>query len=574
VSATTADIRRAAEILGDNAGVGGGHALGAASIVVDRVIDQVINTRQLAGGLLPEPFNGWIIDALATFHETLTSLTGDSSRIGAHIGHLVRAAGVVGAQLAGVAQTRSTAQGCWEGPGAQAFERRIDAVGLATRGLAGVLAFSAERHLVLASQQADAKRGVIRLVAQLASDLVQAAVRFLNQMGVSLAMGGWDVVSNTVGGAFSGAASGASRGWSSGGFVGAVGGFFSGLFGGGADGFRRGVEEAKARIRAAFDNFVSWALRKLAEILHHVHDFVKRHVDTMVTTVGQISGAGVRSGRAAALLRGRGDPGTHADRPTHGSYGDRAAGADPRRMDGDLIGLNLAIGDPSAKLPDGYERATPADLAELGLTPDLLTDPNGFQAEVFRTPDGSYVVAFPGTGAGGGAFMPDAVEDAVGGATMSQQTGNVLRITDALQRSGNANNVVFTGHSLGGRLAAVAALDTGNAAVTYDAAGVSQATINYIAQKNGVDPATLVERANEGQIRRYYAGNDPLTAAQERWPGYASSLPDAVGKPFPIGPINHSYPTGTDIGSLGYDHGHDLTTMDDLWRQRYGHLSR
>lgn len=571
MTATTAQIERAVSILGNNPSGGspGGYLAGGMAIVVDSVIDQVVSTDSLAGGVLPEPFNGWILQALRSFHEAMTSLTGDSSAIGTHIGNLVRTATAVDATSAFVSDTRSRARDCWQGPGAEAFDGRAAAAGLATGAVAGVLGFTAGRHLELAGEQATAKRGVIQLVCQLAGDLVQAAIRFLAQMGVSLAMGGWDIASNTLGGAVSGAASGASRGWSSGGFLGAVGGFFAGMFGGGSDGFRRGVNEASARIRAAFDNFVSWALGKVGQILREVHDFVKRHVEVMVGIVGQISGAGVRAGRAAALLRGSGDPGVHTDRPGAGTYADTAAGAGPRAQDGELVKLNQAIGDPNAALPPGYDRATVADLAKLGLTPGMLTDANGFQAEVFRTPDGSYVMAFAGTGAGGGAFAPDAIEDAIGGGTMSPQTGNVLRITDALQRSGNADGVVFTGHSLGGRLAAVAALDTGNAAVTYDAAGVSKATVDYLANKNGVDPAQLLASANDGQVRRYYAGDDPLTAAQERWRNYAGSLPDAVGKPIPVGPVNHTDATSID-SIAGYGHGHDLSHLGELWQQTYG----
>ncbi len=577
MTVTTAKISQAASLLGDNSGMGGNYLAGAGSIVIDHIIDQIVKPASIVGGLLPEPFDGWIRQAMRNFHEVLTALTGNSSAIGDHIAALLRTAGNVAKQSPFLLKASATALACWQGPGADSFQSRIGASGVATAGVAGVLGFTAERHLVLAGQQADAKRGVIRLVTQLAGDLVQAAIRFLAQMGVSLAMGGWDVASHTIGGAASGAWNGVSSGWKSGGFAGAVGGFFSGLFGGGSDGFQRGVAEAKARIQAAFNNFVSWAIRKVGEVLRTISDFVKRYVENMVAVVGQISGAGVRATRAAALLRGRADPLTHAHAPGHGTYGRDSAGTGPRGRDGALIQLNLAIGKPDAELPAGYRRATPADLAKLGLSPSLLVDANGLKAEVFVTPDGTYVMAFAGTGAGdahphslGAGFRNDAIEDAIGGGTMSPQTGNVLRITEALQRSGHADDVVFTGHSLGGRLATVAALDTGNAAVTYDAAGVSKATVDYLANKNGVDPNSLVNHANDGQIRRYYAGHDPLTAAQERWSASADSLPDAIGRPIPMGPINHNDLTSADVDGLGYGHGHDLTTLEKLWKEQYG----
>ncbi len=353
---------------------------------------------------------------------------------------------------------------------------------------------------------------------------------------------------------------------------GAIGGFFSGAVSGGINGAEDAARMIPALFEQAFRNFVNWALGRVQAALNHLADFVKACIDPMVAVIGNIAGAGVRAERAASLLLGKGDPGTHADAPAPGSYGDTGQGTDPRASDGDLITLNQAIGDPNAPLPPGYSRLTPAEIAALGLTGKLQNDGNGFIADVFKTPDGTYVVAFGGTTVGPGGAMPDVVEDGVGATTMSPQTQQVLDITDAIQRSGNGDDVLYTGHSLGGRLAAIAAIDTGNAAVTYDSAGVSQSTIDYVAAKNGVDPSTLVNQANDGQIRRYYAGDDALTFAQERWPVSAAGAPDALGTPIEVGPEKNDLTTihdGTDVHRRAHARPHERPVAGAVRTERH-----
>lgn len=113
-------------------------------------------------------------------------------------------------------------------------------------------------------------------------------------------------------------------------------------------------------------------------------------------------------------------------------------------------------------------------------------------------------------------------------------------------------------------------MDTGNAGVTYNAAGVSQATIDYVAHKNGVDPGTLVAQANNGQVRRYYTGDDPLTAAQERWQGSAAAAPDAVGAPIQLGPTEQSDLTKPPFNLDPYREGHYQEQVEQAWRKQYG----
>ena len=105
-------------------------------------------------------------------------------------------------------------------------------------------------------------------------------------------------------------------------------------------------------------------------------------------------------------------------------------------------------------------------------------------------------------------------------------------------------NVAVTGHSLGGGLASAAALAIGASAVTFNASGLGNNTLESL----GFNPNAIREQAAEsGQIRRYAVNGDQLTAAQEDVPllPIVGSPPEAVGHALRIDP-----PPGTGFGSL------------------------
>lgn len=531
-------------------------------------IDEVLDYAALVDDALPGEIFDKILEWLGDFHEVLESLTGDSDAIRAHGEHLRVVAASVAAQSAEVQACGQGALAHWRGPAADRFARTVTAAADCEQATAEAVLALADAHLRLGSGVAAAKFEVLRVVTELAYELSREAVKII--IGVGLLLSGAGVV---VLGAAAVAAVAAAVG---GGVVGGVKGGLKGLvdgnpFDAGADAARgaaEGAEEAlKSLLQAAVSQFLSWGGPKVAEVLREVHDFVEESVEPLVVEIGRMKGHGNRMARAASLLTTGTDPGPDSSVPQDGTAGRDAQGAGPQALDGKLIDLNQAIGDPEAALPDGYQRVGPAELAGLGLTPDMLTDPeNGFLAEVFRAPDGSYVVAFGGTGAADSQFGPDINEDAVGSATVSPQTANVLAITDALSGSPHGDDVVYTGHSLGGRHAAVASLATGNAAVTYNAAGVSDATVEYIAGANGTTAQQLLQQAEQGQVRHYSTGDDPLTAAQERWGESAGSLPDAPGTDLPL-----SDPSG-DLTSADSDYlsGHVQGNVEEEWNEKYG----
>lgn len=88
------------------------------------------------------------------------------------------------------------------------------------------------------------------------------------------------------------------------------------------------------------------------------------------------------------------------------------------------------------------------------------------------------------------------------------------------------DQLAITGHSLGGGLAAASSLATGAPAVTFNAAGLHDNTIERL----GLDPDAVRSELERGdQIRRYAVDHEILTALQERNLLTRGLLPDAVG---------------------------------------------
>lgn len=222
----------------------------------------------------------------------------------------------------------------------------------------------------------------------------------------------------------------------------------------------------------------------------------------------------------------------------HGTTAPRARGTGPTEGDPDAFDACKYLenhGNP-ADLPPGYKdlsTMTPSELAEAGITPEqqkainaTLTDPNGFEAKVLLGPDGKVIVAFGGTD----LDQPqDIAEDVIGSMTFSPQSASADRVIQQLQAAGLTDNAVYTGHSLGGRLAAVAAASTGGTAVTFNAAGVSDPTLGYYAGTQGTTVEDLKSDMNNGGARAYNTDDDILTKVQRADPIPGYDLPDAPG---------------------------------------------
>lgn len=215
-------------------------------------------------------------------------------------------------------------------------------------------------------------------------------------------------------------------------------------------------------------------------------------------------------------------------RPNDGNAANAASfdadvrGQDAKPIDLQLMQISAAVYDPSIATVGGWTRLSDAQLTAAGIDPATLENPEtGFRAGIYTDGDGKYVLAFAGsnelqdwTGAN--------FEQGVG--WQNEQYDQAVQLAQ-LADAAFGENLVITGHSLGGGLAGTASLATGNAAVTFNASGVHDATIERL----GLDPDSARADAAGGQIRRYNISGDPLTGAQEDVFGSKWVMPDAPG---------------------------------------------
>lgn len=158
---------------------------------------------------------------------------------------------------------------------------------------------------------------------------------------------------------------------------------------------------------------------------------------------------------------------------------------------------------PDQPLPIGTRVATPEQVRALGLEGKL--ENGAFKAEIYATKTAAgtdYTVAFRGSGARWGDWVSNGQQNF---GKDSLHYNQALEIGSIIGR-GDAN-VTFTGHSLGGGLAGVAAIASGRPAITFNEAGLSTTTIG-----RATDVATAQGHAI-GEVDHFYVPGEPLTAA-------------------------------------------------------------
>ncbi|QCE35850.1 DUF2974 domain-containing protein (plasmid) [Acetobacteraceae bacterium] len=165
--------------------------------------------------------------------------------------------------------------------------------------------------------------------------------------------------------------------------------------------------------------------------------------------------------------------------------------------------------------PPGYRNATDKDLEAFGLTKELIEPKNSdFRAAIYTNEDiangpiGAPLVAFKGT-----ESLSDWCNNgkqALG--LKSSYYEQAQKIANFLEESDYAESVSYTGHSLGGGLAATAAGAYSRSAISYNAAGLSLNTIKQLQ----LDDANITVIKTKGEF---------LSATQESTP-----LPKAFGK--------------------------------------------
>lgn len=214
-------------------------------------------------------------------------------------------------------------------------------------------------------------------------------------------------------------------------------------------------------------------------------------------------------------------------------FSDDVRGTEPQDLDLELARIAENVYDPSEV--DGWEPLDDDELEELGFDPDLLHDIDGYDATVYEQ-DGRYVLAYQGTD-------PTSVKDWA--ANLTQGTGQLstqhvqaISAAEALQDAVGDDNVVLTGHSLGGGLAATSAAATGLPAVTFNAAGVHPNTLAYAALQGGMAGVA------PDQVRNYYVEGELLSTLQNPGLGIGGIpvlgnnflLPDSIGTQIKVEP--------------------------------------
>lgn len=172
----------------------------------------------------------------------------------------------------------------------------------------------------------------------------------------------------------------------------------------------------------------------------------------------------------------------------------------------DLAAMVADVYNDAPAPPAGYRVASSDDLAQIGLRGEDLSSPqSSFRARVYVAEgDGGpdYVVSFRGT-TDGSDWKANAQQ---GVGLPSDQYSRALLLARAIGRHPKAQ-VTITGHSLGGGLASAAALASGRDAQTFNAAGLSDATIRQAQSIRGDTPAP--------KIAAFYVRGEILSAIQD-----------------------------------------------------------
>lgn len=190
--------------------------------------------------------------------------------------------------------------------------------------------------------------------------------------------------------------------------------------------------------------------------------------------------------------------------------------------------------------PSGFDVVDDEELRKLGLDESRFHTASGLDATLYRDADGHYVLAFRGT-----TDVKDWHQDAVGLDGISDQQFDAIMLARELREAlgTKGTELTYTGHSLGGGLASLASLATGNKAVTFNAAGVSTPAVMFavdpFTSPSGMQQAGIVseiylnrvpvvgqfmqdyrdqvfnDMLSPGQITAYYDSADPLSLAQD-----------------------------------------------------------
>lgn len=156
---------------------------------------------------------------------------------------------------------------------------------------------------------------------------------------------------------------------------------------------------------------------------------------------------------------------------------------------------------------------------------DFYDEDTGFKSALYER-DGSYALSFAGTD---GLVWNDNKENVKQGlGARSSQYDTAIKLAVRVRQAVGRNNLVLTGHSLGGGLASAAAIVTRVNAVTFNAAGLHIQTVrNY---------GYTFKGANQ-RVKAYFTAGDQLSLMQDLPTGFTvfGRMPSAIGQRIRIG---------------------------------------
>jgi len=229
-----------------------------------------------------------------------------------------------------------------------------------------------------------------------------------------------------------------------------------------------------------------------------------------------------------------------------------------------------APADLKTGAPIGFTKATPDQLADMGLDQDTLTPPGSeFKAAVYMKDPAVWgedmepptIVAFRGSTPAAEDWTNNFHQDANMDAPYYRRAVNIGNTL-----ADNGTDARLAGHSLGGGLASAAQGGSGLLASTYNSAGLNSSTVaNYSAPGSGhvaADPASITAIRVKGEI---------LTKTQESLfgsKGLSVMANSAVGTKRDIDPVHD--PAYLDAlksegkGAAGDDYSTYLHGMDEV----------
>lgn len=236
---------------------------------------------------------------------------------------------------------------------------------------------------------------------------------------------------------------------------------------------------------------------------------------------------------------------------------DGIAGKAPHRLDRELALLAQDVYSGDDSRVEGWSALADADLRRLGVEPSLFLDEqSGFSARVYVHAEHGYVLAFRGTDE-----LADWVTNLRQGLGLpAPQYEQAIEIAQDVHEALGDRLLAVTGHSLGAGLASITSLRTGVPAVTFNAAGVHDATLEHF----GIPAVARVQAAETGLVRRYTVDNEILTQLQEDGFRTRMALPDGIGHrirlpdPDPLSVLEHLAPARRLTHAL---HAHSMESV-------------